>query len=84
MTTPSTLWCLAVLRAVVEGKDHGHYFGSTMALASHRAATEAAGWIDDEWHPTEIGRNVYRTYRLDEQPDSRATAWDLEEKEPDG
>lgn len=71
---------LAVLRAVVENKDAGTYFGSLGALRHWTSEAHAAGLIDspDPSLPlkaTRKGRQIYDGLALSTLPKCRAYLW---------
>lgn len=49
---------LAVLRAAVEGKALGAYFGSFMGLSGWIASTRLQGLIDESDRPTALGADL--------------------------
>ena len=74
-----SLYVIAVIRAAVEGKDHGTYFGSTMALARWRQEAWLAGFLDGAEHdsgPTAKALELYEHLNLASLPeDERAYLW---------
>lgn len=79
---------LAVLRAVVEGRDAGEYFGSTLSLLGwvhealnlgliDRADVQGPGGLSRAGNllPTPLGQAIYESLKLDTYPEGWSEWW---------
>ena len=75
---------IAVLRARIEEKDAGFYFGSLIGLKHWIQQTYDLGWIDVKGRPTALGRALANSIPFEQYGSGRAYLWpnmkDLERK----
>lgn len=74
-TKDITIFNLAVLRAAVERRDFGTYFGSTAALNFWIAKTIGLGLIDGTEIATDLGQKMAQHLNLSTHESGRAYLW---------